>query len=1070
MILEDKLVKRYLRYHYTSSDFDYYELKDFFVSYKKDGQILDDFFTKSKLGENKKALKSDYKLFSITEWNNFYDYRISKAHHLISEGKDEGLILSSLMRLFKRQEGEIQINLLQSNLPYYLHKELFLKAKTVGLFEEVYTIIPWFYKNNTFVAYNPLLAQTYKSIIESLYYINDHDLLEVFLGHYCEEYIPKYSMYDDETMFFHEGFSTKEEFYEHIEQKRNKLLSNKKSGIQTLINLNNRWEGLDSRIETEVKRQNKEKKEYEEKQQVFISEFKRFRDEESFVRLGFENILSPLIGVECSIKSGMSSYQLVDGKPNTNIESLINYMNVFHDLSFNVCHIPVQTVTSRLELCFDNYYRNNIQLKQVQEEYELFKERYSHLSIIYKIGEFIKNKFDEPDFLTRISIIKRIKIKYLSSEEPTTSYRNFLVFRNEKDRLSSVSIKTKEEGKDVFDHYNMQEIVDDWAQTCKISVSHLNEVLEGDHHVVGEEKEVFTSGEFEYLGYWQDYEKDTGINLRILKNGKNLRNEEDRECVIEEVLKFYNYYYKTIEKGAPKGCNLIVNGEQDNLRYFVKACARSKDAHSYNEVRSIFMKLDEYYYFRGDSIIDWFNDIPFLFISYKSFEASKAYARNLNLESIQAWKDFVKTENKPSDIPSNPETVYKDTGWTGYRDFLGYKIKRGNNFLPYEEAQKITSELGLQSQQEWRDFAKTDEKPVDIPSRPEKVYKDIGWTGYRDFLRYELKVKNNFLSFDDAQNITTKLGLKSEREWREFSKTEGKPINIPSRPEKVYKDSGWKGYSVFLGYKSKRGNNFLDYDEAVNFVGKLELQSYNEWKEYCILGDKPSNIPSQPSTFYENKGWIDIYNWLGTERPEYIVRKDNIFLNYHEASSFIKKLNLTSYLEWLEFKKNGILPSTIPANPERFYKDKGWIDIYDWLGINTPSTNDKKGGSFLNYQEAETFVRSLNLSSSREWVGYIKSGMKPSNIPSKPDRVYKDKGWEGYQKWLGSNNVSNTKREWLSYNEAREIVINEGVVSHSTWKEYLRSGKRPLNVPAKPEKVYEGNDWIGFGHWFGKDE
>lgn len=102
MILDDELVKSYLNYHNSLSYVSFDELKDFFVCYEEDGQILEEFILKSELAKNKKPSKRDYALFSIDEEHNFTDDLISKAKSFILEGKDEGLILSSLMRLFKR--------------------------------------------------------------------------------------------------------------------------------------------------------------------------------------------------------------------------------------------------------------------------------------------------------------------------------------------------------------------------------------------------------------------------------------------------------------------------------------------------------------------------------------------------------------------------------------------------------------------------------------------------------------------------------------------------------------------------------------------------------------------------------------------------------------------------------------------------------------------------------------------------------------------------------------------------------------------------------------------------------
>ena len=35
-------------------------------------------------------------------------------------------------------------------------------------------------------------------------------------------------------------------------------------------------------------------------------------------------------------------------------------------------------------------------------------------------------------------------------------------------------------------------------------------------------------------------------------------------------------------------------------------------------------------------------------------------------------------EHRPSDIPSHPEKTYKEAGWTNYGDFLGTGNKRGS--------------------------------------------------------------------------------------------------------------------------------------------------------------------------------------------------------------------------------------------------------------------------------------------------------------------------------------------------------------------------------------------------------
>ena len=56
------------------------------------------------------------------------------------------------------------------------------------------------------------------------------------------------------------------------------------------------------------------------------------------------------------------------------------------------------------------------------------------------------------------------------------------------------------------------------------------------------------------------------------------------------------------------------------------------------------------------------------------------------------------------------------------------------------------------------------------------------------------------------------------------------------------------------------------------------------------------------------------------------------------------------------------------------------------------------------FDEARVFVRSLNLRGQEEWEEYRKSGERPDDIPSHPDRTYKNDGWKDWIDWLGNEN------------------------------------------------------------------
>ena len=63
----------------------------------------------------------------------------------------------------------------------------------------------------------------------------------------------------------------------------------------------------------------------------------------------------------------------------------------------------------------------------------------------------------------------------------------------------------------------------------------------------------------------------------------------------------------------------------------------------------------------------------------------------------------------------------------------------------------------------------------------------------------------------------------------------------------------------------------------------------------------------------------------------------------------------------------------------------------------------QSGGGALPFVAARVFARTLGLTGGwAEWIEYRTSGKLPSNIPSKPDEVYRYAGWESMDDWLGS--------------------------------------------------------------------
>ncbi|NMJ87623.1 MAG: DUF559 domain-containing protein, partial [Thaumarchaeota archaeon] len=217
-----------------------------------------------------------------------------------------------------------------------------------------------------------------------------------------------------------------------------------------------------------------------------------------------------------------------------------------------------------------------------------------------------------------------------------------------------------------------------------------------------------------------------------------------------------------------------------------------------------------------------------------------------------------------------------------------------------------------------------------------------------------------------------------------------------------------------------------------------------EWKEYLESGERPNDIPSSPDSNYKNNGWINWGDWLGTGS---IATKNRVYLSFNEARDFTRSLNLRSQTEWQQYCKSGKdgIPrlNDIPANPKRVYKNDGWKDYPDWLGIQVRE--------WKLFEEAREFARSLNLRNRDEWKQYCKSGKdgipKPDDIPSTPRSVYLNNDWNGWVDWLGNEDRVKTE-------ETRK-KMSEALKGHTVSEETKRKLSEALNRPEVKRKMIE---------------
>ena len=300
--------------------------------------------------------------------------------------------------------------------------------------------------------------------------------------------------------------------------------------------------------------------------------------------------------------------------------------------------------------------------------------------------------------------------------------------------------------------------------------------------------------------------------------------------------------------------------------YAIWASSKSRPENIPTSPRSAYLRRHEWISW-GDYLGT--NTIATYNVKYRTFEESKKFAQKLNLKTKEDWTKFAQTNKLPSDIPRNPNSTYgrrKDFHggqWQGWGYFLGNKDNIRKNFRTYEDAQKFVETLELPSRNQWNEYCKSGNKPDDIPSTPEQVYKKQGtWTTWGDFLGsgYVSHINRKYRSYEDAQKFVQSKGCTTHKEWRKFCSTHTIPSDIPKRLDHIYQKQGmWTSWGDFLGTEKvadmNKSKKWLPFNEARiearKIAKNLGITSELQWMRFYKQGKIPKYLPRELASFYD---------------------------------------------------------------------------------------------------------------------------------------------------------------------------------------------------------------------------
>jgi len=477
---------------------------------------------------------------------------------------------------------------------------------------------------------------------------------------------------------------------------------------------------------------------------------------------------------------------------------------------------------------------------------------------------------------------------------------------------------------------------------------------------------------------------------------------------------------------------------------------------------NVLTKVDEEEFNKSIQLKVW-NRVAFG--NWASFEEFKKIVRKKMIKTANEYFQKHKNKEFPPDIPFSANTIYKKQGFTTWGEVLGTGSiqhgKRKQFYDTFENARNYVRNLKIKSVKEWNKIIKNKKLPLNIPSGPQRFYKNKGWISWGDwFGTFSIAATKKNFDFDKSKqfyrDLIKRYNIKNRNQISEIIKNKNiiLPYYVPLAIGAAFQDHPkYKGEGVFFGWGKIIIGKHWDFLTSREFTRNLKLKSSSEYRKYCKgliknLPKKPLELPFAPGATFRLKGWKGWGDYLGYFNKGEGPKKN--FLTLSEAKKLIAEKNIKNLKDYHKLRN---MRDDLPFHPAAQYKNNN-----DWRGLlNFFNKKKFREVKFIDFLYAKRIMKQNKIISKNHYLEFRKKN-KNILLPSNPIKHYFNQ-WEGWDDFFGYS-------KFMSFKDAKKFVSKLNISGWSHWKRYFKINKKPNKLPSKPYITYK-KEWKGWDDFLG---